>query len=137
LLDDFVNDFLVQVLTEGQYLLDFIVGNGTTAILIEHLKCGLKFVGAEKSLVVHGCDNELRVIDFTTSISIDLVEHLINLIIPELLAKVFSVSELDFLLGEFTITVDVHGFENFIYFLLFLLGEELRGNECVGCLLEL
>jgi Ca2+-binding EF-hand superfamily protein len=90
LLDDLVDDFFVEVLTETEDLLDLVGRDGTTAILIEHLESSLELVVAEQVLLVHGSNDEFRVINSSTSISIDLVEHLIDFFIGKTLTEVFA-----------------------------------------------
>jgi len=137
LLDDLVHDALVEGLTEGQHLLDLVGRNGTTAVLVEHLEGSLQLVGREEVLLVHGGDDELRVVDLTVTVGIDAVEHLIDLLVGQVLAEELLIADLDLFLVEFTITVEVHGAENLIDLLLLLLGKKLSGNERIGGLLEL
>ena len=36
--ENLLDNFLVEVLAEGEHLLDLIHGNGTTTVLVEHLE---------------------------------------------------------------------------------------------------
>jgi hypothetical protein len=137
LLDDLVDDVLVESLTERQHLLDLISRDGATAVLVEHLERSLKLVAGEHVLLVHGSDDELRVVNLAVAISIDAVEHLIDLLISQLLTEEFLVADLDLLLGELAVTVEVHGTEHLIDLLLLLLGQELSSDESVRGLLQL
>ena len=123
-------------MTETEDLLDLVCRDGTTAVLVEHLEGGLQLVVAEQVFLVHGSDDEFRVIDGSTSISIDLVEHFIDFFIGETLTEVFSITILDLFLGEFTIAVDVHGSEDLVDLLLLVLGQELGGDESESGLLK-
>jgi hypothetical protein len=88
-------------------------------------------------LLVHGGDNKLGVFDFTVTISVNIGEHGIDLIVVEFLTEELLVADLDFFLGEFTITIKIHSLEDFIDLFLLLLGEKLGSNESIGGLLKL
>ena len=137
LLDDVVDDCLLKILTKGKDLLDLISGDGTTTIFIEHLERRLELVVGEEVLLVHGGNHEFGVINSTTAIDIDLIEHLIDFLVGHGLTEVLEISIFDLLLVELTVTVGIHGSEHFIDAFSFLLGEELTGNESKSCLLEL
>lgn len=53
LLDDLIDNLLIQVLSEGKNLLNFICRDGTTTILIEHFEGSVKLVVAQDILFVH------------------------------------------------------------------------------------
>lgn len=137
LLDDHVDDVFVEVLSEREHLLYLVGRYGTTTVLVEHLESRLQFVIAQQVLLVHRGYHEFRVVDFSTAVSINLCKHLIDLFVRQSLSEELSVTVFDFLFGEFTISVHVHGSEHFIDVRLFLLRQKLGSNECVGCLLEL
>jgi len=137
LVDDLLNDGLIKVLTEGKDLFDFINGDRSTTVLVEHLEGRLKFVIAQQVLFIHSGNNELRVIDGTTSVGVNLIKHFIDFSIVEGSSEVFGVSSLDFILGEFTVAIEIHGSEDSIDLLFLLLGQKLTSNESEGGLLQL
>jgi len=136
LLDDLVHDFFIEVLTEAEHLLDLIGRNGTTAILVEHLECSLELVVAEQVLLVHGGNDKFGVVNGSGSISIDFVEHVINFLVGQTFTEVLRITVLDFLLGELTIAVDIHGSEDLVDLLLLVFGQELGGDESESGLLK-
>ena len=136
LLDDLVHDFFIEVLPETEDLLDLVGRDGTTAVLIEHLEGSLQLVVAQQVLLVHGSNDEFRVINGPTSIGINLVEHFIDFFVGETLTEVFSITVLDLFFGEFTITVDVHGSEDLVNRLLLVFRQELGGDESESGLLK-
>lgn len=137
LLDDLLDNLLVEVLAEGKDLLDLSNGDGTTAIFVEHPECSLQLIVTQEVLLVKRCHNELRVLDFTRAISIDFVKQVVDFLVSKLAPKEFSISFLDLVLLELAVTIQIHGSENLVDLLFFLLGEQLRGNESVSGLLQL
>jgi len=121
LLDNLLDDFLVQVLSEGKYLLNLFGRDGTTTILVEHLESSVELVVGKDTLLVHCGNNKLGVVDFTTAISVALVEHIIDLFSGQRFSKVFGIAVHDLFFGELTITVDVHGTEDLVDIFLLLL----------------
>jgi len=97
----------------------------------------LELVAAHEVLFVHGGDNEFGVIDGSRIIEIDLSKHLIDFSVVDSSSEILEVSLLQFILGKFTITIEIHGFEHFIDILFLILGEELRSDESKGGLLQL
>ena len=137
LLDDLVDDLFVKILPERENLLDFVGRDGTTTIFVEHLESSLKLVVADQILFVHGSHNELRVVDFSGTIGINLGEHLVNFLVVERSSEELKVTILDFFLGELSVTIDVHSSEDLVNRLLLLLTQELGGDESVSGLLQL
>lgn len=137
LLDDLLNDFLIEVLAERKNFLDLLNGNGTTTVFVKHLESSLQLIVGQKVLLIECSDDELRVLDLTRSISIDLGEQLIDFSIRKITSEEFSISFLDLIFLELSITIQIHGSENFIDLLLLLLGEKLGGNKSVSGLLKL
>lgn len=137
LLDDLLDHRLFQLLSERKHLFDLVSGDGTSTVLVEHFKCSMKLVVGEQVLLVHGGHNELRVVNLTISIGVDLSEHLVNLLLGELSSEELHVSVLNLFLGEFSIAIYVHGSEHLVDLLLLLLAQQLRGDEGKGRLLQL
>jgi len=121
LLDDLLKNRLVQGLAKGQYLLDFIDRDGTTTVFVKHLESSLQLVVGEQVLFVQGGNYEFRVFNFSTSVSINLGEHLVNLVIGKNSSEVFSVSLFDFVFREFSVAIDIHCSEHLINLLFLLL----------------
>ena len=121
LLDDLLKNRLVQGLAKGQYLLDFIDRDGTTTVFVKHLESSLQLVVGEQVLFVQGGNYKFRVFNFSTSVSINLGEHLVNLVIGKNSSEVFSVSLFDFVFREFSVAIDIHCSEHLINLLFFLL----------------
>lgn len=137
LLDDLLHDGLFKMLTKGKHLLDLIRRDGTSAILVEHLERSVEFVVAEEILLIHGGDHELRVVDLTIAVRIDLCKHFIDLLVGQVLAEVIRVPVFNFILGKFSVTISIHGTEDLVNVFLLLLGQELGGDESVSGLLQL
>lgn len=137
LLDDLLHDCLFKMLTKGKHLLDLVRRDGTSAILVEHLERSMEFVVAEEILLIHGGDHELRVVDLTVAVRVDLGKHFIDLLVGQTLAEVISVPVFNFLLGKFSVTISIHGTEDLVNVFLLLLGQELGGDESVSGLLQL
>lgn len=137
LLDNLSNNLLVKILTESQNLLDLVGRNGASTIFIEHFESSLKLVVAEQGLLVHCGNDELRVVDGSGTVGIDLLEHLIDLLVVEGSTEVLSETLLDLVLGELTVTIDIHGSEDLVDLLLLLLVQQLTRDESVSSLLQL
>ena len=58
LLDDLGNNFFIKVLTEGEHLFDFVNGDGTTAVFVEHFESSLQLVIRQEILFVEGSYNK-------------------------------------------------------------------------------
>ena len=54
LLDNLRNNVLIKVLTEGENLFDFINGDGTTAVFVEHFESSLQLVIRQEILFIQG-----------------------------------------------------------------------------------
>ena len=58
LLDDRFDNLLIQVLAEGQHLLDLFDRDGTTSIFVEHFESCIKLVVRKQVLLVQSGNNE-------------------------------------------------------------------------------
>jgi hypothetical protein len=58
LLDDLGNNFFIKVLSEGENLFDFVNGDGTTTVFVEHFESSLQLVIRQEILFVEGSYNE-------------------------------------------------------------------------------
>ncbi len=122
LLDDLRNNFFIKVLAEGENLFDFVNGDGTTAVFVEHFESSLKLIIRQQILFIEGGYHELGVLDLTVAVSVNLVEHVINFFVGQVSSEILLVSFLDFVLLQLSVTVEVHGSEDLIDLLLLVLG---------------
>jgi len=138
LLDNGVKGCFVKLVgaTKREDFLNFIGGNHTRAVFVKHLERGLQFFVCSKLVFVQGGNDKLRVVNETTLVGIDCVEHLFDFLVGHNLAVVFKIAFLNFLHGKFAISILVERLEDFGKTIAFSFGKELTRNKCKSCLLH-
>jgi hypothetical protein len=138
LLDDLVDGLGRHgvLAAEVEDLLDLVSGDGARAVLVEHLEGGLELIVGSEGVLVHGGQNELRVVDEAGAVGVDGVEHDLDLLVGHDLAVVLEVALLDLVHGELAVSVLVEGLEHLSEVVLLTLGDELGSNESVSSLLQ-
>jgi hypothetical protein len=116
LIDDFVNQFVVKVLTEGKNSLKLFGRNGTSSVLVEHLECRVQLAARIQRLHIHCGNDKFGVVNGSTVVRVDLRKHLIDLLIGQALSEMLRISFLNLILRELTIAIEVHGSKNIIDF---------------------
>jgi len=124
------------VSTETENFLNLILGDGTGAVLIEHLEGSLELVVGSELLFVHGSNDELGVVNETRIVSVDLLEHLVNFFVRHNSTVMFNVTFGNFVLGKLSVTVLIESLEDASEVVFLGFGQKLGGNEGVGGLLQ-
>ena len=97
----------------------------------------MELVVGKQVLLVHSGDNELRVVNFSRVVSVNLLEHFIDFLVVQRSSEELEITVLNFIFGELSITINIHGSENLVNGLFLLLSKQLRGDESISGLLQL
>lgn len=96
----------------------------------------MQLLGGSKIALVGCGDNELGVVNETTVVSVDSLEHLLDFGVGHNSTVVFKISLLYFFHGKFAVTILVESLEDFGKVVAFLLAHKLGSDEGVGSLFE-
>lgn len=113
----------------AQHLSYLIIRNTPSSIFIKHFKCLLQLLIGQNHPLRYGSHNELGVIYLSRSIKVYLLEHLIDILIAEIPAKILLPAILNLFLGQLRIPILVHEPEHFVNILPLLFRYALRCYE--------
>ena len=138
LTNDLVDGFLAEAVVTAKFenLADLVLGDAAGVVLVEHSEGSLQFLLRRNGVLVHGGNHELGVVDETTAVGVDGIEHSLDFLVGHDLSVVLEVSFLDLLDGEFTVSVLVEGLEDLGEVVAFALVKELGSDESEGSLLH-
>ena len=64
------------------------MGDCATPIFVEHVECCFELFLGEELILGHGCNDELRVLDLTTFVSVNCIKHLVDFFVSHQLTVV-------------------------------------------------
>ena len=127
---------MVERAVEVNRLLDLLNGDSAAGVLVEEAERPLQFLIAQQLLRRHGGNDELGVIDHTALVSVNFLEHGLELSVRMLVTIEVSVAVFELINVQAAVTISVESAEDLVDVSLFGRRETLGRQECKRRLFE-